>query len=97
MHDSASFCTSMRRARAPSTGRVNSEKGLPVPFLRRCVYYDIPFPNPDQMTAIVAGRIAGLQTANPFLTDALDLFYRLRHGGRETSTSFPKFESYQAA
>jgi MoxR-like ATPase len=63
----------------------NSEKGLPDPFLRRCVYYDIPFPDPDQMGIIVAARIGDLTPADAFLADALDLFYRLRHARRETS------------
>src|SRR5262249_34460885 len=27
----------------------NSEKGLPDAFLRRCVYFDIPFPDASQM------------------------------------------------
>jgi len=63
----------------------NSEKGLPDPFLRRCIYYDIPFPEPEQMREIVAARIAGLTSTDPLLADALDLFYRLRHGRRETS------------
>lgn len=30
----------------------NSEKHLPEPFLRRCVYYHIPFPDREQMHAI---------------------------------------------
>jgi MoxR-like ATPase len=63
----------------------NSEKGLPDPFLRRCIYYDIPFPKPEQMEKIVAGRITDLTPADPLLSDALDLFYRLRHEKRETS------------
>lgn len=63
----------------------NSEKGLPDPFLRRCIYYDIPFPEPEQMREIVAARIAGLTSTDPLLADALDLFYRLRHTRRETS------------
>jgi MoxR-like ATPase len=63
----------------------NSEKGLPDPFLRRCVYYDIPFPEAKHMSDIVAARIAGLTTTDSFLADALDLFYRLRRGQRETN------------
>ena len=27
----------------------NSEKNLPDAFLRRCVFYHIPFPNPDRL------------------------------------------------
>ncbi|MDM0053550.1 MoxR family ATPase [Variovorax sp. J22R115] len=34
----------------------NSEKNLPAPFLRRCVYYHVPFPTPEQLRAIVARR-----------------------------------------
>jgi MoxR-like ATPase len=63
----------------------NSEKGLPDPFLRRCVYFDIPFPSPDEMKRIVSTRVAGLGLATPLLEDAVDLFYRLRHGSRETN------------
>lgn len=63
----------------------NSEKGLPDPFLRRCVYFDIPFPTDEEMREIVAGRLAGIGKADPLLTEAVDLFYRLRHGKHETN------------
>lgn len=56
----------------------NSEKGLPDPFLRRCVYYDIPFPKPEAMRDIVAARIKALGKGSPMLKEALDLFYSLR-------------------
>ncbi|WP_150049872.1 AAA family ATPase [Methylomonas rhizoryzae] len=35
----------------------NSEKGLPEPFLRRCVYYHMQPPNPDQLQSIVNKRL----------------------------------------
>jgi MoxR-like ATPase len=35
----------------------NSEKSLPPPFLRRCVYFHIRFPQADRLRAIVARRI----------------------------------------
>jgi MoxR-like ATPase len=35
----------------------NSEKNLPAAFLRRCVYYDIPFPDQAQLRTILSGRI----------------------------------------
>ncbi|WP_367154614.1 AAA family ATPase [Methylomonas sp. HYX-M1] len=35
----------------------NSEKGLPEPFLRRCVYYHMQPPNPDQLKSIVDKRL----------------------------------------
>jgi MoxR-like ATPase len=63
----------------------NSEKGLPDPFLRRCVYFDIPFPEEAEMQNIVAARIAKLGTADLLLADALGLFYKLRRKGRETN------------
>ena len=62
----------------------NSEKGLPDPFLRRCVYFDIPFPKSEAMAEIVARRIRGLGQGDPLMADALDLFYCLRHDGGQT-------------
>jgi MoxR-like ATPase len=36
----------------------NSEKNLPEPFLRRCVYYHIPFPNDEEtLLRIVSGQL----------------------------------------
>jgi MoxR-like ATPase len=56
----------------------NSEKGLPDAFLRRCIYYDIPFPDRERMAQIVANRVGEIEAGHPLLTDALDIFYRLR-------------------
>ena len=57
----------------------NSEKDLPDAFLRRCVYYNIPFPKKDALLAIVSNRLGSyVGGANAFLDDALDLFYTLR-------------------
>jgi MoxR-like ATPase len=67
----------------------NSEKGLPDPFLRRCVYFDIPFPSEREMREIVATRIAGLRPADKLLADALDLFFKLRREERETNLRKP--------
>lgn len=57
----------------------NSETNLPDAFLRRCVYYHIPFPDRDKLLEIVATRIG---ISNPegdgTLRDALDLFDQLR-------------------
>jgi MoxR-like ATPase len=57
----------------------NSEKDLPDAFLRRCVYYNIPFPPMDRLKQIVSGRL-GLYAAgsNEFINDALELFNDLR-------------------
>ncbi len=60
----------------------NSEKDLPDAFLRRCVYYNIPFPEGDRLSEIVTNRL-GLYSAgsSDFLKDALDLFSKLRESG----------------
>jgi MoxR-like ATPase len=56
----------------------NSERDLPDPFLRRCAYYNIPFPE-DRLQQIVQGRLGGSLRHGPdFLADALGAFRRLR-------------------
>jgi MoxR-like ATPase len=54
----------------------NSEKSLPDAFLRRCVYYNIPFPDAQKLTEIVQGRLRG--APGPYLSEALDFFLKLR-------------------
>lgn len=57
----------------------NSEKHLPDAFLRRCIYYNIPFPSREQLIHIIAARIGRfICDSSQFLEDALDLFFRLR-------------------
>lgn len=51
----------------------NSEKSLPEPFLRRCVYYDIPFPT-AALREIVYAQVKGLQSDGRLLAEALALF-----------------------
>jgi MoxR-like ATPase len=63
----------------------NSEKGLPDAFLRRCVYFDIPFPNVEELKAIVSARVEGLGSNDPLVADALDLFQKLRGSDRSVS------------
>lgn len=63
----------------------NSEKGLPDAFLRRCVYFDIPFPSGEELRDIVAVRIQDLRSGDPLVSDALDLFQRLRGSDRTVS------------
>jgi len=60
----------------------NSEKHLPEAFLRRCIYYNIPFPSGDQLKNIVKIRVGKyLDHQEEFLTDVLELFERLRAPG----------------
>ncbi|MEL4895854.1 AAA family ATPase [Crocosphaera sp. Alani8] len=58
----------------------NSEKDLPDAFLRRCIYYNIPFPEKDRLRNIITDRL-GLHSAgsSEFLNDALDLFFKIRN------------------
>jgi len=57
----------------------NSEKDLPDAFLRRCVYYNIPFPSIERLKQIVSGRLGLYATdSSAFINDALELFDELR-------------------
>lgn len=57
----------------------NSEKDLPDAFLRRCIYYNIPFPSSARLANIIASHLgANTDINNAFLRSALDLFDRLR-------------------
>lgn len=57
----------------------NSEKQLPDAFLRRCIYYNIPFPETERLKQIVETRVGHLiRDKNQFFVDVLDLFYALR-------------------
>lgn len=68
----------------------NKEKGnLPAPFLRRCLYYFLQFPDQDRLKAIVASHYqnrADLNSPEPQLLDtAFEVFMDLRQ-----STLFKK-------
>ncbi len=41
----------------------NSEKNLPDPFLRRVIYFDIPFPNDETLLKIVSSKVEGFEDA----------------------------------
>jgi len=57
----------------------NSEKHLPDAFLRRCIYYNIPFPEQDRLIRIVTARLGHFAgNSSQLLADALALFYKLR-------------------
>jgi MoxR-like ATPase len=55
----------------------NSERGLPDAFLRRCVYYDIPFPDRQRLEAILQLKLAQ-RYDREFAADALELLTVLR-------------------
>jgi MoxR-like ATPase len=58
----------------------NSEKNLPDAFLRRCIYYDIRFPDdPRRLWNIVEAHLVGAAaTRRAQFSEALDLFAALR-------------------
>jgi len=66
----------------------NSEKHLPHAFLRRCIYYDIPFPDRKNLEKIVANRLGiYAKSEEDTLAKALDFFLELRK--RENSVYKP--------
>jgi MoxR-like ATPase len=57
----------------------NSEKALPEAFLRRCIFYNIPFPTADRLEEIVLSRLIGqFKSGAPLLRDAIEFFVALR-------------------
>jgi MoxR-like ATPase len=57
----------------------NSEKNLPDAFLRRCIYYNIPFPEKTHLKQIVESRITHFRDPDiKWLNEAIELFYKLR-------------------
>ncbi len=57
----------------------NSEKHLPDAFLRRCIYYNIPFPGTERLQQIIEARLGRFTGgSSQLLADALDLFHTIR-------------------
>jgi len=57
----------------------NSEKNLPDAFLRRCVFYHIPFPSRERLRSIVERRLAPVVTFNSqMLANAIRHFEKIR-------------------
>ena len=57
----------------------NSERALPDPFLRRCLFFDIPPPDQTAMSAIVAQSIDGIDIGSALLKDAWNFYVALRN------------------
>ncbi len=58
----------------------NSERALPDAFLRRCIFYRIPFPTAEELRKIVLQRLDGLKGDCALLEEAIGLFFALRNG-----------------
>ncbi len=56
----------------------NSERDLPDAFLRRCVYYNIPFPDRWRLEEIVLRQLPEFAAESAVLRQAMELFLRLR-------------------
>jgi MoxR-like ATPase len=57
----------------------NSERNLPDAFLRRCVYFDVPFPDEAVLRDIIAARLGqSVRGTSALLDDALEVFFYLR-------------------
>lgn len=57
----------------------NSEKSLPDAFLRRCIFYNIPFPNAKRLEQIVVSRLGDLISSDSLLlSEAMAFFLALR-------------------
>ena len=60
----------------------NSERALPDPFLRRCVYYNIPFPDRAKLFEIVRTRIDSVlgpkAPPDKVLEDGVEFFNKIR-------------------
>ncbi len=57
----------------------NSEKVLPDAFLRRCIFYSIPFPDDERLERIILARLPErLVSGGPLLRDAISFFVHLR-------------------
>ncbi len=65
----------------------NSERELPAPFLRRCIYYHIPDPDKEMLARILRSRVTGsgegddATRLHPLYADMLDMFTELRRRG----------------
>ncbi len=74
----------------------NSEKNLPEAFLRRCVFYHIPFPDMESLKAIVKKRFDGQHTdfSEDFLNRALEIFLSVRKRNLRKKPATAEFLSW---
>lgn len=56
----------------------NSERQLPLPFLRRCVFHHINFPDKDRLAKIIRERLGPLNLDGGLITAAVEKFQQVR-------------------
>lgn len=56
----------------------NSEKALPEAFLRRCAYFDVPFPDDAALHRIVDGAVTSMRGGGRLVDEALEVLRELR-------------------
>jgi MoxR-like ATPase len=59
----------------------NSERSLPDPFLRRCVFLPLKFPPRSAIERVVLGRLKEYKAGSPLLAEAMNVFFGLRDIG----------------
>lgn len=69
----------------------NSEKNLPDAFLRRCVFYHIPFPDEQTLAEIVRRRFGEAAFSHAFLKAALRHFMNIRKLGMRKPPATAEF------
>ncbi|VWX54608.1 MoxR family ATPase [Novosphingobium sp. 9U] len=57
----------------------NSERGLPDPFLRRCLYFDIPPPGKADLARIVAMSVDGVAAGTPLFESCWPFYDAVRN------------------
>lgn len=62
----------------------NTERQLPLPFLRRCVFCHIPFPDKKKLLQIVQERLGPLHLDGSVVEAAIDKFQQVRQVARLT-------------
>ncbi len=58
----------------------NREKPLPEPFLRRCLYFFVQYPDEKQLKQIIDKRFGNLQDKEELVKQAMHRFYEIRSG-----------------
>ncbi|MBF0416952.1 MAG: MoxR family ATPase [Magnetococcales bacterium] len=62
----------------------NTERQLPLPFLRRCVFCHIPFPTREKLTRIIHERLGPMNLDGALVEAAIDRFQQVRRIDRLT-------------